>query len=225
MADLCKLHPGRPLICSALQSAVQPEKRVHCEAPNGHDCFNVDCSVVPPPFLPVPPFLHFRYCPACGTAREPVKLQPLACPACGFTFYMNTTCAAAAFLHRPDGKVLFIRRAKAPAQGKLAVPGGFVDEGETAEDGLRREFKEEVGISIADITFLCSHPNQYLYEGITYPVLDFFFTARATGEEKPAALDAVDSCCWLNPREVDTSELAFPSMVFALRMYLERAGK
>ena len=171
------------------------------------------------------PFSHFRHCPSCGAGREPVLTQPLACKACGFTLYMNTTCATAAFLRRPDGKVLFIRRGKAPALGKLAIPGGFIDVGETAENGLRREFVEEVGIHIAEITFLCSYPNQYLYEGITYPVLDFFFTALATGEEKPAALDAVDSYCWLDPREVDVAEIAFPSMVHALRVYLEQSGK
>ncbi len=171
------------------------------------------------------PFRQFRHCPSCGAGREPLQAQPLACKACGFTLYSNTTCAAAAFLRRPDGSVLFIRRGKAPARGKLAVPGGFIDEGETAEDGLRREFTEEAGIHIGGISFLCSHPNQYLYKGITYPVLDFFFTALATGEEKPAALDAVDSYCWSDPREVDPAEIAFPSMVHALRVYLERNGK
>ena len=171
------------------------------------------------------PLSHFRHCPSCGAGREPVHTRPLACTACGFTLYLNTTCAAAAFLRRPDGSVLFIRRAKEPAQGKLAIPGGFIDEGETAEDGLRREFVEEVGLHIAEITFLCSYPNQYFYKGVTYPVLDFFFTALATGEERAAALDGVDSFDWLDPRGVDMAEIAFPSMVHALRVYLERSGE
>jgi len=138
---------------------------------------------------------------------------------------LNTTCATAAFLRRPDGKVLFIRRAKEPARGKLAIPGGFIDEGETAEDGLRREFMEEVGLHIGGIAFLCSHPNSYHYKGVTYPVLDFFFTAQASGEERPEALDAVDSYCWLDPRVVAAEDIAFPSMVYALRIYLEQTGK
>lgn len=166
------------------------------------------------------PITVFRHCPSCGVVREPERTQPVSCTACGFTLYVNTTCATAAFLVRPDGKALFIRRANEPAKGRLAIPGGFIDEGETAEDGLRREFREEVGIHPAELQFLCSHPNSYYYKGITYPVLDFFFIARASGDEEPAALDAVADFCWIDPREVDPGEIAFPSMVYALKQLL-----
>ena len=168
------------------------------------------------------PSLHFRFCPSCGTPREASLTQPLQCPACGFRLYINITSATGGFLRRRDGKVLFIRRGHEPAKGKLAIPGGFVDEGETAEQGLRREFMEEVGVPLQALTFLCSHPNQYLYAGVTYPVLDFFFIAEAAGDETPAALDAVESFCWLDPAEVAEAEMAFPSMAYALRMYKER---
>lgn len=168
------------------------------------------------------PALHIRHCPSCGVVREATRAQPLTCAVCGFTLYMNTTCATAAFLRRADGKVLFIRRGHEPAKGMLAIPGGFIDEGETAEEGLRREFMEEVGIVVRDLSFLCSHPNTYFYKGVTYPVLDFFFTAEAAGNETPAALDAVESFCWLDPAAVKEEEMAFPSMAFALGKYKER---
>jgi ADP-ribose pyrophosphatase YjhB (NUDIX family) len=164
----------------------------------------------------------FAHCPRCGTAREPERSQPIRCSACQFTYYCNTTCATAAFLIRPDGKALFIRRAKAPAEGKLAIPGGFIDEGETAEDGLRREFMEEVGLVPLDIRFLCSFPNTYHYKDITYPVLDFFFTARAQGDEEPQCLDGVAGVCWLHPAEVNPEDIAFPSMTLAIQHYLSQ---
>jgi ADP-ribose pyrophosphatase YjhB (NUDIX family) len=167
------------------------------------------------------PSESFRFCPSCGLARESSRRQPLRCHACEYVFYFNATCATAAFLERPDGKVLFIRRAKDPAKGRLAIPGGFVDEGETAEEGLRREFMEEVGIAVEEVTFLCSAPNSYDYKGLTYPVLDFFFTAKTSGEVEAQALDAVESTCWLDPSGVDPGEIAFPSMVVAHDRYLE----
>jgi ADP-ribose pyrophosphatase YjhB (NUDIX family) len=170
------------------------------------------------------PSTFFRFCPSCGAALKLLSGPPLKCDSCEFVYYLSTTCATAAFLVRPDGKSLFIRRAKEPAKGKLAIPGGFIDEGESAEEAVRREFREEVGIDPTGLRYLCSHVNSYHYKGITYPVLDFFFIARATGEERPEALDGVADFCWLDPREVEPDEMAFPSMTYALKQYLALAS-
>jgi ADP-ribose pyrophosphatase YjhB (NUDIX family) len=149
------------------------------------------------------------------------KTQPVTCQGCGFTLFISLTCGTGAFVSRTDGKVLFIRRAVEPEKGKLGIPGGFVDEGETVEEGLKRECKEEVGLVISNLRFLCSHPNQYLFRGVTYPVLDFFFTAMA-GDGTPAALDGVAECLWLDPRSVRDDELAFPSLRKALAAWVQR---
>lgn len=169
------------------------------------------------------PSKRFHFCPSCAAPLpEDQPRQPIHCGACGFVYYFNTTCATAALVVRPDGKALFIRRAKEPSKGMLAMPGGFIDEGETAGEGVRREFTEEVGFAPKDIDFLCSHPNTYEYKGSTYPVLDFLFVARASGEEKPEALDAVESVHWLDPLTVNPDELAFPSMRAGLQEFRRR---
>src|SRR5689334_13956552 len=114
----------------------------------------------------------FQFCPRCGHHRPPQPAQPFLCGACGLRYFFNPVIAVAAILLGPDDRALFIRRAKDPAKGKLAVPGGFVDIGETAEEGMRREIKEEVNLEVGELTFLCTALNQYLYESVTYPVLD-----------------------------------------------------
>lgn len=47
-----------------------------------------------------------------------------------------------------DGRILLIRRAKEPYKGFWALPGGFLEEGETVEEGVVREVKEETGIDV-----------------------------------------------------------------------------
>lgn len=47
-----------------------------------------------------------------------------------------------------DDKIIFIRRKNPPYQGSWALPGGFVEYGETVEEAVLREVKEETGISI-----------------------------------------------------------------------------
>jgi ADP-ribose pyrophosphatase YjhB (NUDIX family) len=161
---------------------------------------------------PMHPTALFRHCPRCGAGLASAAANPLTCAGCGFTYFFNPTVAAAAYLFDGVGRALFIRRANEPSRGKLAIPGGFIDIGETAEAGLRREVREEVGLEIDRLAFLGSCPNDYLYRGVTYPVVDLIFTADAVNPHAAQALDAVAGLEWKPVADVDPAELAFPSL-------------
>ena len=159
------------------------------------------------------PFEHFRHCPRCGKKSGESPRKPVfRCPSCDFMLFFNPAVAAGAFLHDPERGLLFLRRAREPARGMLALPGGFIDYHETAEDGLRREIREEVGLEVGELRFLCSQVNRYEYRDIVYPVVDLFFTASCPREAAPRAMDGVEAICWLHPGEVRPEELAFPSI-------------
>jgi ADP-ribose pyrophosphatase YjhB (NUDIX family) len=45
-----------------------------------------------------------------------------------------------------NSKILLVRRKNDPIKGMLSIPGGFINEGETAEQSMRREAKEETSL-------------------------------------------------------------------------------
>src|SRR5215472_14136088 len=56
---------------------------------------------------------------------------------------------SAAIFH--DGRVLIVRRARPPAHGLYTLPGGGVELGETLEEAVIREVREETGLLIAPL--------------------------------------------------------------------------
>lgn len=169
------------------------------------------------------PARFFTHCPRCGQGpQDEPEGRVFECHACGFRLYFNVGCAVIAVLRDTEERLLFIRRAKAPGKGKLAFPGGFADPGETAEEALRRELHEEVGLEMGELEYLCSHPNPYHYRGITYPILDFAYAGviSETATHITLQTSEVTGFEWLPPAQVDPDEIAFPSMREALRVYL-----
>jgi len=62
----------------------------------------------------------------------------------------------------PRGEVLLIQRRNEPFKGHYALPGGFVDIGETVEDACRRELLEETGVKAGRLKLVgvYSDPNR-----------------------------------------------------------------
>lgn len=167
------------------------------------------------------PVAHFSCCPRCAAPATPSTGDgPFRCARCGFTLFFNAASAVAALIVRDDGHLLFIRRAKDPAKGLLGMPGGFVDPGESAEEALRREVREEVGLELDAITYLTSHANPYFYAEVTYTTLDLFYVARAADPGRARPLDAVERIEWLDPAAVPPEAIAFDSMRRAVAEYV-----
>jgi len=168
------------------------------------------------------PSASFRFCPSCG--RGPADRsdpQSFTCAACGFHYHFNPAVAAGVLAEDREGRVLLVRRAKEPARGRLGVPGGFVDVGETAEASARREAREETGIDVEDLRFLGSWPNLYEWRGVAYPVVDLYFTGRVSDGTTASARHEVEEVAWLSPEDVDVAALAFPTTRAAFARYRE----
>jgi ADP-ribose pyrophosphatase YjhB (NUDIX family) len=119
----------------------------------------------------------FAFCPKCGEQTPAGQRggHRFECAGCDYVLYFNQGSAVAAILCDPDGRVLFLRRQRDPGRGKLGLPGGFIDHGESAEEALVREIFEETSLKIRDWRYLASFPNRYSYRDITYLVTDLFY--------------------------------------------------
>lgn len=168
----------------------------------------------------------FHFCTRCGAARAATAggAHPFRCASCGFTYYFNPACAVAVIIEDGNGRVLFIRRGREPARGKLAMVGGFADPGETGEEAARREVREEVGLELAGIEYVGAWPNVYRAGGFVVDVLDIFYHARLATTAMTLDPAEVSSAEWQDPRSVAPEEIAFPSMRAALAEYLARRG-
>lgn len=67
---------------------------------------------------------------------------------------METKTAASAVIFRRDGRVLLIRRGRPPRAGTWSLPGGHVEDGETPEETVVREVREETGLVVSVVRYL-----------------------------------------------------------------------
>jgi ADP-ribose pyrophosphatase YjhB (NUDIX family) len=87
------------------------------------------------------------FCSYCGTRYSAGQQSPLTCTGCGTTTWLNPAPVAVVLLPVDDG-ILAIRRNINPGKGQLALPGGYIDLGETWQQAAAREVYEETGIQI-----------------------------------------------------------------------------
>jgi ADP-ribose pyrophosphatase YjhB (NUDIX family) len=88
---------------------------------------------------------RYAHCTFCGARFTPNQPWPRRCAACGETSYLNPKPVAVVV--QPVGAgLLVVRRGIPPAYDRLALPGGYIDVGETWQQAAVRELSEEVGL-------------------------------------------------------------------------------
>jgi len=87
------------------------------------------------------------HCSWCGAAFPDTPF-PRTCARCKRTTWLNPLPVAVLVLPVDDG-VLVIRRNEGAGKGHLALPGGFIDAGESWQQACARELHEETRIVIA----------------------------------------------------------------------------
>lgn len=151
----------------------------------------------------------FVFCPACGTKLHTGDEEGAGkCPSCGRTWYRHSAPTVGGVIVR-DGKGLVSVRGRDPEKGRIDVPGGFLQAGEDAIEGLKRETKEELGVEIESDVDECLTMAVHRYGDEGDFVLALGFRVRlVSGEPRPS--DDVAEIKWVSEEDLEALDFAWP---------------
>jgi 8-oxo-dGTP pyrophosphatase MutT (NUDIX family) len=94
-----------------------------------------------------PKYIRNSHCSYCGHRFSPEQSWPRRCAHCHNVSFLNPL-PVTIVLVPVDDRLLLVRRNIEPHKGKLALPGGYIDLGESWQEAGAREVLEETGITI-----------------------------------------------------------------------------
>jgi NAD+ diphosphatase len=124
-----------------------------------------------------------RICGACGTpthraAGETARI----CPACKLHAYPRISPVIMVLIHR--GREILLARNRRNVTGTFSALAGFVEAGETLEQTIAREVREEVGVEVRDIRYFGSQSWPF-----PHSLMIAFTAAYAGGEIVPDGIE------------------------------------
>jgi ADP-ribose pyrophosphatase YjhB (NUDIX family) len=159
-----------------------------------------------------------KYCSECGAAVE-LRVpsgdnRPRhVCVTCAMVHYQNPKLVVGC-VPEHDGRILLCKRAIEPRLGYWTAPAGFMENGETLEQAAARECLEEA-LATVDIRELLAVVNvPYAHQ------VHVLFRAHLPTPEFGAGAESLEVGLY-RPEEIPWKDIAFQSIEFALRRYLD----
>ena len=146
--------------------------------------------------------LSFTYCPHCAAPLELLAAledggsrQRLRCVACGFTHWNNPVPVLAAVIEYQD-KILLARNA-AWAGKAFALITGFMEAGETPQEGIAREIREETSLNTEALQLI----GVYDFQRMNQVIIAYHAVCTGTVQLSPELVDyrlfaPQDVLCW-----------------------------
>lgn len=154
-----------------------------------------------------------RFCPTCGLPVEPRQLEDdhrprLVCPD-GHVTWQNPRIVVAT-IPVQGGRVFLARRSIEPSRDRWTLPGGFLELGEAAQEGARRETEEEteLRVEVGRLVGVYSRPQA--------GVVTIVYEADVVGGRPQPAAETSEVRAF-GPDEIPWGELAFTTVESGLR--------
>lgn len=164
-----------------------------------------------------------NFCSNCGSNQIQLEIPEgdnrlrYCCPDCDTIHYQNPNMVVGCLIDF-EGKILLGRRAIEPRAGYWGLPAGFLENGESVEDGAVRETVEEVGLAPEIIRLHCVYSIPRINQ------IYVFFLAKVNDPTLNLGPETLEADYFL-PENIPFEQIAFPSSVFAINKYLEYRGK
>lgn len=138
---------------------------------------------------------NHRFCGRCGTPteRHPAE-RSRVCPRCGLQHFPRLSPAVITLIE--DGERMLLARSPHFAPGVYSTLAGFVEPGESLEEAVVREVREEVGVELSDLRYFSSQPWPFPNS------LMIGFTARWAGGEIRPQEGEIEDARWFTPDDL-----------------------
>jgi len=156
------------------------------------------------------------FCPECGgpLLRHVVGGEPRRhyfCPRCQTPYGDYPRVVVTAFIACGQ-RILWVQRGLQPQRGKWAIPGGFLEEGETLAEGAARELREEAGVVLPPDSL-----QLYMTGSITFINQVYVgFRALVPAATCVPGVESMD-CGFFSRRDCPWSEVAYPQVNDSIR--------
>ncbi|WP_459947244.1 NAD(+) diphosphatase [Desulfocastanea catecholica] len=151
-----------------------------------------------------------RFCGKCGTAMQNRETElAKICPACGFVSFPRLSPAVIMAITRGD-HILLARSPHFPPR-MFSTLAGFVEPGETLEEAVKREVREEVNIRIGNIRYVASQPWPFPHS------IMIGFSATYVDGEIEVDNDEIEDARWFSVQDLPL----LPSKISIARLLID----
>ncbi|MCQ8185769.1 NUDIX hydrolase [Parvularcula maris] len=141
------------------------------------------------------------------------------CTRCGFVAYQNPKIVTGSVATTEDGRILLCKRAIEPGFGFWTLPAGYMELGESVEQSARREAREEAGADLELDRVLA------VYSVPRISQVQIMFRAKLLNADSITPGPESQELMLASWEDIPWDELAFPTVVWALRQHREVEGR